>query len=54
METRAQPVERKDQHTLCEFYLTGVRSGGNTPQHTPTQKKAIEAFAALFNTNVKK
>lgn len=54
METRAEPVEQKDRATLCEFYLTGVRAGGNAPHHTPTQKKAIEAFAALFGGDPKK
>lgn len=49
METRAEPVADKSKAVLCEFFLAGARNGGNTPQHTATQKKALAAFSALFD-----
>ena len=48
IESRAEAIADKTRANQCEFYLTGVKSGGNVPPQTPTQKRALAAFDALF------
>ena len=54
IEKRAEPVAEKTRANLCDFYLPGVKAGGNAPHHTPKQEQAIAAFSALFAPGDKK